>query len=289
MGYLHIENLYNNLDIMMFKEAYALEKVDGRSASILYNNGKVTFFTGGIGEPLFSGLFNLEALSRVFNTGFASKNVVLYGEAYGGKYSPGYTSYKKTLGFVGFDVCIDEVWLDVPDAHEVFASFGLDFVDYVKITTELEAIEAQKNRPSVLAEKNGMGSDVWREGVVLRPLIELVKKNGRRIISKHKRSEVRETKTERVVSTEELQVLSDAAEIANEWVTEMRMQHVLDKLVYEGPLSMKVTSKLIPAMLEDIKREGEKEIVWTKEAAAAITNATVRLLKSSLTTNVTPT
>lgn len=32
MGYLHIDNLYKNRDILLFRECWALEKVHGTSA-----------------------------------------------------------------------------------------------------------------------------------------------------------------------------------------------------------------------------------------------------------------
>ena len=34
MAYLHIDNLYKNQEILMFKECYALEKIHGTSGTI---------------------------------------------------------------------------------------------------------------------------------------------------------------------------------------------------------------------------------------------------------------
>ncbi len=44
MGYLHIENLYKNIDIMQFKECYAMEKIHGTSAHVRFKDGEVAFF-----------------------------------------------------------------------------------------------------------------------------------------------------------------------------------------------------------------------------------------------------
>lgn len=58
-----------------------------------------------------------------------------------------------------------------------------------------------QNQSPVQAIRNGMGSHI-REGVILRPLIEVRKNNDERIIVKHKRDEFRETKEHRHVETD---------------------------------------------------------------------------------------
>ena len=47
MGYLHIDNLYKAQDILNFKTCYALEKIHGTSAHLKWDNGELTFFSGG--------------------------------------------------------------------------------------------------------------------------------------------------------------------------------------------------------------------------------------------------
>ena len=66
---------------------------------------------------------------------------------------------------------------------------GLEFVSYIKIQTTLEAIDAEMLRPSVQAVRNGCGEDKKREGVVLRPLVEMTDSRGDRVIAKHKNPE----------------------------------------------------------------------------------------------------
>ena len=48
MGYLHIDNLYKNQTIMLFKECYAMEKIHGTSAHVgwKFETKQVNFFTG---------------------------------------------------------------------------------------------------------------------------------------------------------------------------------------------------------------------------------------------------
>lgn len=75
-------------------------------------------------------------------------------------------------------------------------------------------------------------------------------------------------------------MLSDAAEVADEWVTPMRLVHVLDKLKTSG---MEDTRKVMSAMVEDIKIEGEGEIEWSRAVNRAIGNAVAKLFKRHLT------
>jgi hypothetical protein len=83
----------------------------------------------------------------------------------------------------------------------------------------------------------------------------------------------------KIVDANVLKVLSDATEVANEWVTKSRLEHVLQKLPAGG---MELAGKLIPAMVEDVMREGAGEIVDSKEVRKAIGKKAVDLLKEKL-------
>ena len=114
--------------------------------------------------------------------------------------------------------------------------------------------------------------------MVLRPIVEMVFPNGNRVIAKHKRDEERETRSTRAVGDpEKLKVLEEADAISGEWVTDTRLQHVLDKL--GGSPGMERTPDVIAAMIEDVEREGAGEIVASKAARKAIGSATVALFK----------
>ena len=66
MGYLHIDNLYKNQNILMFRECYATEKIHGTSAHVSWNDGKVGFFSGGEKYESFVKLFDAEKLVELF-------------------------------------------------------------------------------------------------------------------------------------------------------------------------------------------------------------------------------
>lgn len=291
MSYLHIENLYKGQDILLFKECFALEKIHGTSAHISWRDGKLNFSSGGTSAKAFRALFDEPTLAAKFaeHIGVAQPATV-YGEAYGGKEQGMSTTYGKALKFIVFDVKIGELWLAVPQAHDLAWNLGLEFVHYVQIPTTLEAINAIRDEPSSQAIRNGIDVPKMREGVVLRPLIEVKKNNGERIICKHKRDEFRETATIRSVEVDpaRLQVLQDAERIADEWVTAARLQHVLGKLPQgpDNPLTQKRTREVISAMLEDVLREGMGEFEDTGDARKAISkkaaNSYLHYLSSQL-------
>jgi len=280
MGYLHINNLYRDQNILLFKECYALEKIHGTSAHINWNGKDITFFSGGENHNNFVNLFDKEKLTESFQR-LGHENVTIFGEAYGGKQQGQSYRYGKSLKFVAFDVRMADLWLSVLDAHSVVEKLGLEFVHYKKVTTDLSALDAERDAPSEQAIRNGMGNDKFREGVVLRPLIEVRFNDGSRVISKHKRDEERETATPRkVVDPSKFMVLENAKAIANEWVTLTRLTHVLDKL--GADVGIERTKDVIVAMVEDVLREGELEIVDSKEARNAIGTRTAIMFKQYL-------
>lgn len=287
MAYRHIDQLYKNRDILMFKEVWASEKIHGTSGNVSFdvNTNTIDIFPGG--ESLERATAVIERISsknilierfRLIN---AKEYVVIYGEFYGGSQQHMSATYGKELKFVVFEVIIDGLWLNVPRAELVATGLGFEFVAYKQIPTTMEAIDAERDADSVQAIRNGMGPGLHREGVVLRPLIELMKNNGERIAAKHKREEFGETKTPKPVSVEKLEVLTKANEIADEWITENRMLHVLDK--FPGA-DITQTGAIIKAMVEDVTREAAGEVVMSKEATAAISRKTAVMFKNRLKT-----
>ena len=177
MGYMHIDNLYKNKDILLFKECYALEKIHGTSAHISWSKTDgLKFFAGGANHEQFIQIFGELLLGAKFSQ-MDIEQVTIYGEAYGGKLQGMSKTYGKDLRFVAFDVKIGDNWLEVPNAESLVRGLGLDFVHYTRTLTDLPALDALRDAPSEQARRLGL-EDQKAEGVVLRPLMELVKKNG---------------------------------------------------------------------------------------------------------------
>jgi hypothetical protein len=248
-----------------------MEKIHGTSAHVSWRDGRLHFSSGSASSTRFKALFDEPAMTAKFMEHIGvGKAATVYGEAYGGKLMGMSKTYGIELGFVVFDIKIDDLWLAVPQAHQLAESLGFQFVHYVKIPTNLEAISRERDADSVQAIRCGMGPGHIREGVVLRPPIEVRKNNDERIIMKHKRDEFRETQETRSVEVDpaRLKVLQEAEQIADEWVTARRMEHVLGKV--EGDLTPKRTPEVIAAVLEDVLREGKGEFVDSPEARKAI-------------------
>ena len=282
MGYLHIENLYKSQTILLFKECYAMEKIHGTSTHIgwKFESKDVRYSSGGESNVAFAALFNKDFLKAKFAEIFPDVDVTIYGEAYGGKQQGMSHTYGKDLIFIGFDVKVGDVWLNVPNAEDVCKQFSLEFVSYNKITTDLETLTAERDSNSVQAVRNGIVEPQKREGIVLRPLIEMKTNNGERVICKYKPDEQMETKSKREVTPEQVKVLEEAKAIAEEWVTNLRLEHVLQKLPVD--ISMEGVPTIIKAMIEDVYREGKGEIIESREASKAIGNKTVQLFKQKL-------
>lgn len=289
MGYMHIENLYrpDAQRILSFREVYALEKVHGTSAHVSWSADRPTplmFAAGGESHERFIRLFDADELAAKFRAvGHAS--AVVFGEAYGGKQQGMSATYGKELHFIAFDVKVGESWLAVLDAAQVCDALGIEFVPFERVPTTMDALNHERDRDSVVALRRGVGAGKKREGVVLRPPFEVRLNNGDRVVAKHKRDDFAERATPpHVDDPAKLQVLVAAQAIADEWVTPMRLTHVLGKLT--DATDMRATPAVIKAMVADVYREGAGEIVESREASAAIGKRTAALFKARLSASI---
>lgn len=287
MGYLHISNLYRPeaQRILEFKRVYAMEKVHGTSANVSWDGNVVAYHSGGEKYDRFRALFDHGKLVDAFKE-LGQGKVTVFGEAYGGKQQGMSHTYGNDLRFIVFDIKIGDCWLDVPTMDRVATRMGFEVVPWRLVTCDLETLDGERDMPSEIAVRRSVGTmdgDLRRirEGIVIRPPFEITLNNGERLIAKHKGEKFSETTTpRRVDDPEKLKVLAHATEIANEWVTPMRLEHVLDKL--PSCTEMKHVPKVMDAMIEDVYREALGEIVQSEEAASAIRKRTAVLYKEHL-------
>lgn len=289
MGYMHITPLYKEPDIFLLREVYALEKIHGSSAHVRYRKGEpLHFFAGGIKGEAFVAIFDQEDLARQF-VELGHDSVVVYGEVYGGKHQAMAHVYGDKLRFVAFDVLVGDVWLAVENAQGIAAHLGLEFVPFEKIPCVKEALEARRDDPSLQGLRNAAAdgrtldpTKAPREGIVVRPLIELKKSNGSRLMAKFVSERFRETRGGREIGLDpaQLAVIRDARAAAEEWVTPNRLEHVLQK-VHAPDVSH--TGTVVKAMLEDVRREAAGEVVWSKDVEKAIGQKTAQLFRRRIT------
>jgi hypothetical protein len=199
--------------------------------------------------------------------------VVFYGEAHGGKLQGMSKHYGKDLKFIVFDVKKNGKWLNVPYAEELTLEMGLKFVPYEMGPLTEEWLDAQRDAPS----KISLTDDAPKEGIVIRAIYENNYEDGYRFIYKHKNAGFRETNSVRSISSDEdVKLWADAEEVALEYVTPMRLSHVLQKTEYKG---VEDTGNVVRAMVNDVLVEEGHDIVWNKKVEKAIGKKTVELLR----------
>ena len=248
-----------------------------------------------------------------------SHTITIYGEAYGGKVQGMAATYGHALRFVCFDVQFDTHWLCVPLAERVVRKvFHLDFVPFVSIASTIDALNAARDADSELVRRNGAGAGAaqLREGIVVKPAVVTstgyemsflgLPTPGGRAIYKHKRSEFSETATprelgRRQLSLEQIHLCNNKQQLhqqAVEWVTPMRLHHILDQLhrAHKEVVVVRQTqaaailkeqcrlsyATVLQAMVEDVRKESSGEIVFSPEVEREIRVVCSRLYQDHL-------
>ena len=284
MSYQHIKNLYRPeaQRILAFRQVYAMEKIHRTSAHVAWRTGqgaRLVYFAGGASHETFVRLFDADALTAAF-VALGHDSVTVYGEAYGGKLMGMSKTYGPAMRFVAFEVKIGETWLDVPNAADVAGNLGLDFVPWRLVDATVAALDAERDRESEQAVKNGMGRSHVREGIVIRAPFECVDGRGNRLVAKHKRAEFAERRTNPDVDPTQREIMDNAEAIAFEWVTAERLRHVLDALGITD-LDPRRTGDVIKGMVEDVCREASGEIADNKAVRKAIGGAAAKLYREA--------
>jgi hypothetical protein len=209
-----------------------------------------------------------------------SPKFTVYGEAYGGKVQGMRDTYGPDLRFIAFDVKIGEhTFLSIPYAAGIAATLALEFVPYERTSTDVENLDRLRDSPSIVAAWRGMGETKEREGIVVRPLLELRKNNGERICAKHKGAKFAELASTPKVRPGAMELIGEARKVAEQFVTEMRLMHVLQKLPGALEEGLPAIPKVIAAMVEDITREGKGEFEENKKVNGEIARSTALLFK----------
>ena len=167
------------------------EKIDGTNIRVQWNKWGRDFapldFQGKTDnsqiQPVLLArlpeIFSVEDMREVFE----EKPVCLYGEGFGNKIQKAGKFYlTKGCDFILFDVKIQGIWLNRENVERIAERFGVKCVPIIGEGTLREAIEIVKiGFPSTISEVPQLA-----EGIVATPKIELVCRDGSRIITKIK-------------------------------------------------------------------------------------------------------
>lgn len=163
------------------------EKIDGTNIRVILNGDIRVIDIRGKTDKAEIPPFLLTALEETFyplkdtfQEIFGDTPVCMYGEGYGLRIQKGGGNYRKDNGFVLFDIKIGHYWLQRKDVEGIAKRLGLDIVPIIGEGTLQDMIDVVK------AGFDSQWGDFSAEGIVARPKVELVSRNGDRIVVKLK-------------------------------------------------------------------------------------------------------
>lgn len=188
-----IDNLFRDetVEFLANCQWYGTEKVDGMNIGIVWDGHSVSYqgrttkaqlpndLIKALDE-LFMGNVNEEMFEQLFG----EKTVILYGEGYGGKVQRG-GRYRPDCSFILFDIYMpnENIWLKREAIEEIAKTLNIDVVPILFTGSLYEAIEYIKSQPiSKVANNN----QTVIEGIVCKPMIDLLDRRNKRIITKVK-------------------------------------------------------------------------------------------------------
>jgi hypothetical protein len=160
------------------------EKIDGMNIRVEYDNsdlcyGSLLAFTGRTGKSILSekmGLYLEEKFKRshLEEVLGEAKDVVLFGEGYGGGIQKGGGKYREDNGFILFDVWTDGWWLTRESVEQIAHDIGCKCVPIVPGTTFEDAIAYVLSKPQSLITENKK----MAEGIVATTNPPMLFRNG---------------------------------------------------------------------------------------------------------------
>jgi len=186
-----IEGKFRNETVEYLKdnEWICTEKIDGTNIGIVWDGHKVSYQgrTERAQIPahlmnklieLFGGTVNEE----LFEQKFGEMQVILFGEGYGAKIQKGGGNYRSDVSFILFDVYFPEhnLWLKREAIEDIAGTFGIDVVPIILKGTLQQAADYVKSNPKSTIGNANM------EGLVCKPVVDMLDRMGRRLIVKIK-------------------------------------------------------------------------------------------------------
>lgn len=186
-----IEGKYRDESVEYLKDNLWIgtEKIDGTNIGVVWDGYNVTFQgrTEKATIPTFlltrlKEIFNNAETEQVFEQLFGEKQVILFGEGYGNKIQKRGKDYCENNKFILFDVFMpqSDLWLERDSIEQIAKAFGIECVPIVFKGTIDEGIQFVKTKP-----KSTIGT-ADMEGIVCKPAVDLLSRDGKRIVVKIK-------------------------------------------------------------------------------------------------------
>ena len=300
--YPHIENIDEVPGIFELPEVVVTEKVHGSAMRIgvvegvLHYGGRRLEFTDIRPESKDGQGF----VSWVLATGLdrrlieisAGHDVTCYGEWHGsGTPAKGWPQIQKGIRYLKgndfrlFDVRVDGKYVPQEEVSIWAAKIGIKTMPVLyRGRPDRKAFDALIDTMSRVGEDNGIvDPENTIEGIVIRPPEFLWDVQGKPVMAKYKVGKWAERASQKRCDQQppmpRPETPAGAAEFAQEFVTDTRLDHILDQLREEKiPIGTTAMGEVMKRMGQDIKREGAGELErsgleW-KDVSPLVTKAT---------------
>ena len=170
------------------------EKIDGTNIRVIWNADFHSVDLRGRADNSSVPPFLLDRLFEMlsvdlFESQYPETSMTLYGEGYGDKIQKSGGKYiSGGVSFILFDVLIDEYWLQRDGILDIAEHLDIACVPLIGTGTLHEGIDLVRDGFFSLVSE----STLIAEGLVMRPVVDLWDRAGRRIIAKVKRKDFRQ-------------------------------------------------------------------------------------------------
>ncbi|MFA4875100.1 MAG: RNA ligase family protein [bacterium] len=307
--YPHIENIDEVPAIFELPEVIVTEKVHGSAMRIGLIDGRLRF--GGRkldfndirpeskeGQGFVSWVLDT-GLEKRIETTFAGHDVILYGEWHGsGTPSKEWPQIQKGIRYIKgndfrvFDIRLNGKYLPQDEIPAWAAKVGLKTTPVLfRGRPDAQIFNNLIDTMSRVGCENGIDDpENTIEGIVVRPIEMQWDAKGNPVMAKYKVGKWAErasaTKHPRTLAKER-PIIPGAKEFAEEFVTPVRLDHVLDQLREEQiPIDVSSLGEVMKRMGQDIKREGanalaDARLEW-KDVSPFVTHLTKNLFSRYL-------
>ncbi len=265
--YPHLESIYKHAEILDEKEVVVTEKIHGTNGRIGYVEGKIV--VGSRNHMLSAGNDNAGFFEWVYRLGIPQKlenklspsqkekGVIFCGEFFGSNIQKE-IKYQDTKDFLTFGIRIAQDFIPFEQLQGCCDGLGIGVVPLIyRGKPDRQLLIDLRSGPSLINPKEP------REGIVITPAEPKRDRKDNWMIYKLKSPEFEERASLRhsKPNLDNSKYLTARA-FANEYVTEQRLNHVIDHLKEDGieATTIKEIRLVLEEMARDVRREGEAQI-----------------------------